>query len=574
MASDHLLNLKRRRAGVLVSLSSLLSEHSFECGDIYSLIPLASWAKEVGLSIIQLLPLNDTGFGISPYSSISAFAIDPLYISLHDLGINVRSRRKKTTSLKINQGRIRDLKFGYLREFFRSNLDQNKKDALLFLEKQNWCKSYVTFRILYEEFEGKNWWAWDTKFHSVSYAYNYVESEKNEEMLFWAFLQKIAYDQLTYIKHFYEKLGLYLKGDMPILTSRNSCDVWEHPEYFHLHLQAGAPPDQFSKEGQAWGFPVLNWDAIKDKSYLWWKDRLTFLENFFHLYRIDHVIGMYRIWAIPAGDENALGGWFHPQIGASRMDFENVGLLPDEFQKLGLVYPIEKDRYIFYWDFWKKDSYQSLPESTKALLFPLSEVHLREDEILWRQSGETILDVFETFTSMLPCAEDLGSIPGFIRDSMFERDMIGIDVVRWTKSFTTGEFIEPKDYRKQAVSTLSTHDTSLAMDWWVNEGDTHEKQSFFFRETSDPKSKSDVLERLLTFSFSTNSLFSIQILQDLVFGEEEILENAVEHRINTPGTAESKNWSYRFPLSIEDFAKNKERNEKIRKIVSDSTRNP
>nr|WP_246843758.1 4-alpha-glucanotransferase [Leptospira biflexa] len=569
-----MIRVKQRRAGVLVSLPSIVSEHSFECGDIYSLYPLCDWAKDVGFSIIQLLPLNDTGFGYSPYSAISAFAIDPLYISLYKMGQTTRSRKNEIKTLHNHPNRIRNEKIKIIRAHYESHQKEAQKEALQFLETQTWCYSYVSFRVLYETFEGKNWWEWPIEFQNPSSAKDYIFNEKREEALFWVYLQKIAYDQLCGVKLYCEDVGIFLKGDMPILTSRNSCDVWEHPDYFIMDLQAGAPPDQFSATGQNWGFPVLNWDALEKNHYRWWKDRLTYLEHFFHLYRIDHVIGMYRIWAIPKEDKTAQKGWFHPQFGIETSEFLNVGINPKSMEEKGLIHEFKPNHYIFYWDFWKEESYQSLPEETKAKLFPLSQLHITAEEKHWREAGEKILEIFDSFSSMVPCAEDLGSVPSFIRDSLFERQMIGIDVVRWTKSFTTGEFIEEDNYRENAISVLSTHDTSLVMDWWKHEGDLESKLQFFFDRVGKPRPETEdqILEGLLEFVFQTKSIFSIQLFQDLALGISDVVENPEKHRINLPGTPDHSNWTYRFPILIEEFASDFQRNFTIRKLVHSSGR--
>lgn len=572
---ESIRNVKLRRAGVLVSLPSIVSEHSLECGDIYSLYPLCDWAKDVGFSIIQLLPLNDTGFGYSPYSAISAFAIDPLYISLYKLNLNFKSRKREIRSLENHPIRIRNLKLDIIRKYYTENQKEAVKEATYFLEKHPWCYSYAAFRLLYEEFEGAGWWEWPKEFLDPNLAKEYIFSKRREEAFFWVYLQKIAFDQLSEVKTHYEDVGVYLKGDMPILTSRNSSDVWEHPEFFIMDLQAGAPPDDFSKTGQTWGFPVLDWEVLEKSNYSWWKDRLSYLENFFHLYRIDHVIGMFRIWAIPRADSTALHGWFHPQFGIAKEEFVKEGLDPKQFESLGLIHEFSPDHYIFYWDFWKKPTYQELVEETKAKLFPLSELHIKEEEKHWKESGERILEIFESFSSMLPCAEDLGSVPKFIRESLFERQMIGIDVVRWTKSFTTGEFIPEESYRENAISVLSTHDTSLVMEWWKKEGDLESKLQFFFDRLGKPRpgSDEDVVLGLLEFVFQTKSLFSIQLFQDLAIGVSDVWERPEKHRINLPGTPDQANWTYRFPILIEDFASDFKRNLTLRKLLLDSGRN-
>ncbi|WP_281282558.1 4-alpha-glucanotransferase [Leptospira ilyithenensis] len=543
---------------MLVPLSSILTKDSFECGDISSLFLLGKWARSAGFSILQILPLNDTGFGKSPYSSISAFAIDPIYISLKELGISMVSRKSKIVSNQVNQTRIRELKLVELRKFFLSAKEKNEKLANLFLSEHSWVEGYVCFRVLYARNEGKDWSFWPKEQKDPGKVKEQIFSDFKEEALFLSYLQYIAFIQLEKAKQSLEKIGVFLKGDMPILTSRNSADVWEHPEYFELDLQAGAPPDAFSDEGQNWGFPVLNWNVLRKTKFSWWKERLRYLDHFFHLYRIDHVIGMYRIWAIPIQQTSAKFGWFHPQIGCSRSHFLEKGLDVEDLIKRKLIYEFKKDSFVFYWDFWKESGWSELPEEIKAKAFPLSEINLKEDETLWAKSGEEILSALDGFASAVPCAEDLGAVPGFIRDSLKKRNTLGIDVIRWTRSLENGNYIEPEGYRKTAISVLSTHDTSLALDWWMNlsNGEKEYAQTFFFTDQKKelPASASEILEGLLDFSFSTNSLFSIQILQDLLFtGENAILENLSSHRFNLPGTPEDKNWSYRFSFYIEDL---------------------
>ncbi|WP_246051901.1 4-alpha-glucanotransferase [Leptospira idonii] len=561
----------------MLPLSSLLTKQSFECGDIRSLFALGKWAKDAGFSILQILPLNDTGFGRSPYSSISAFAIDPIYISLFELGSNLISRKKTIATKTIHHERIRELKLAELKLIFESDLKKNTEAALKFLSDFPWAYGYCAFRVLYNENEGKDWSLWPEQFQNPDTAKEFVFKEKREEAIFWAYLQLVAFNQLKQAKENLESIGVYLKGDMPILTSRNSADVWEHREYFDLNLQAGAPPDAFSSEGQNWGFPVLNWAELKKTNYRWWQSRLEYLSHFFHLYRIDHVIGMYRIWAIPSSVPSAKLGWFHPQIGSSKEQFAERGLNPSEFCERKLIYEFKKDRYIFYWDFWKNSKYQELPEEIKAKFYPLSEINLKAEEEAWEKAGDEILNAFDGFSDMIPCAEDLGAVPGFIRSSLKRRETLGIDVIRWTRSLENGSYIPQEGYRKTAISVLSTHDTSLALEWWKSlEGDEKKyAESFFFLQKGKelPVTASEILEGLLDFAFSAESLFSIQMLTDLLYqGEFDHLERPELHRINIPGTPEEQNWNYRFSFFAEDLSENKELIFALRKKLIETRR--
>ncbi len=575
MVHDH--PILKRRAGVLIPLSSILTHHSFECGDIASLVPLGRFIKDAGFSILQILPLNDTGRDTSPYSSISAFAIDPIYISLKALGSSIVSRKKTLVTHFINHTRIRELKLAELKKIFEADIESNSKKALDFLSNFPWAYGYCAFRVLYDQYDGKDWMDWASEHKNATSAKEQIFGKRKLDALFYAFLQSIAYDQLSRSKEELEELGVYLKGDLPILTSRNSADVWEYPEYFDLDLQAGAPPDAFSDDGQNWGFPVLNWSELRKTNFRWWKERITYLEHFFHLYRIDHVIGMYRIWAIPKTEKTARKGWFHPQQGTARSEFEALGLAPETFVELGLIHEIYKDHFIFYWDFWKDPAYQALPEEIKKDFYPLSHHNLHLNEKEWKQAGEKILDALDLFSGMIACAEDLGSVPGFIRDSLKERETLGIDVIRWTRSLDDGSYIPAEGYRQTAISVLSTHDTSLALDWWksLTGGEKDYAESFFFLERglALPKDDQEVLLGLIQFALATNSLFSIHLLQDLLFKPVYgMLEDPALHRINVPGTENARNWTYRFRFTIEDLQEDKELSQTLRKMILESER--
>jgi 4-alpha-glucanotransferase len=579
-----------RRAGVCIPLWSLLSEKSFECGDIYSLRASLPWLKQSGLSILQILPLNDCGIGQSPYSSLSSFAIDPLYISLHLAGISVYSRKKHIATHKINKNKITKLKLELLREKFLKEDKSLYQTLDSFILSNTWLKPYLCFRILYNLNDGKHWnqWKEESKFNDK--LYDSIKMNHKDEFYFLAWLQFLAYSQLKQTKNLFEKEGILLKGDMPILTSSNSSDVWANPEFFRLDLQAGAPPDAFSDLGQNWGFPVLDWKALDKVDYKPWKERLQYQENFFHLYRIDHVIGMYRIWAIPLEAKNARYGYFYPQKSVSLNDFELEGLLPDEFINKGFLHKMEEGRYYFHWDFHKEPGFYDYPQDIQEKLFKLSFQNLKEDESYWKEAGDKVLSKFSTFTKMLPCAEDLGSVPGFVRESLQEKEMLGIDVIRWTRSLENGSYIPFDKYRTNAVATLSTHDTSLAMDWWTNELKNGEKayaESFFLmeaeseiiepkRENSKIKNMNNLTEvhrKLLEFSFHTSSLYCIHLLQDLLFlGDIAIKEDFVAHKINTPGTDESKNWNYRFNFTIEDLISKQELSSQLKYMISESKR--
>ncbi|MEM7181781.1 MAG: 4-alpha-glucanotransferase [Spirochaetota bacterium] len=575
----------QKRAGVALPLLSLVSQESFECGDFYSLQLLKDWAKGTGLSIVQILPLNDLGNGRSPYSSISAFAIDPIYISLKLLGLPQRSRSKSIKATKINIARVRELKLSYLYSQYQKIVNEDlQKELKGFLQAQKvWLPVYAAFKILYDRNSGNHWKEW--QYGSV-FSDSLVEEIRKENpgvFYFHVWVQSLAFQQLSACKKLYEQDGVFLKGDLPILTSGNSADVWSKPHFFNMNMTAGAPPDYFNANGQNWGFPVLEWSHMKQVSYSWWQERLAYVEHFYHLYRIDHVLGMFRIWAIPLGSDSAKKGFFYPQHGVLREDFEKKGLNPDEYIKRNLIYEFSPGRYIFYWDFWKEHSYQELPEEIKAPLYPLSHEYLEKDEAMWREAGEHVLQCLLQSSGMLPCVEDLGAVPEFVRDTIHHKQLIGIDVIRWTRSFEDGSYIGAGGYRKNAVSTLSVHDTSIATAWW-EEGDDNDRHALQeLLGLHGEFSKGQLLEAMLKFSLQTNSIFSINLLQDFILEEGfnsfhdaesdlDILANPTKHRINVPGTPDTKNWGYRYPFHVEQLLGAKDLASKILTFVKESKR--
>jgi 4-alpha-glucanotransferase len=605
MNSELREKLATRRAGVSFPLISVFTEKSYGCGDIFSLNVLYHWAIETGLTILQILPLNDLGYGRSPYSSISAFAIDPVYISLHLLGIAEYKTEIPKDGLDLRK--VRADKISFLRNHFQKNYDlQLIKKLEDFSTKNSWLRPYAAFKILYEKNNGIHWTQWKEGSKYTEDLETRSIRENIQEAHFQYWLQYVAYDQLKQVKEKMEMVGVYLKGDMPILTSDNSADVWHRSNLFIRTLTSGAPPDYFNAEGQNWGFPVINWEEMRKSGFSWWKERLAYLENFYHLYRIDHVLGMYRIWAIPLGAKSAKKGYYHPQIGVSRKEFNLVKLIPEDFIELDLIYEFREDHYIFYWDFYKEKGYESLPEEIKARLFPLSYLHLKEEEATWRKNGEEILDFLVENSRMFPCAEDLGAVPKFVRDSIFERNLVGLDIIRWTRSFEDGSYIPPAKYRKMAVSALSVHDTSTAMGWW-KEASIDDKKAFcqllLGLETKKPTvgkpekaieepviqledmlvkiNPSELAEKFLQIAFSTNSLFSIHMLQDYIFegrlseswnGFPSLLGDPASHRINIPGTPEDTNWGYVFPFPMERLLEEESMNRKIKSMIERSRR--
>ena len=310
--------------GICLPLFSLHSEKSCGIGEFYDLLPMIQWCSDLRMDVIQLLPLNDIGLGTSPYSAISAFALSPIHLSLSELpGIDaVSDWQEKLSKIRywsrthrVKYHIIRELKFAFLRDYF-SRLFPEIATSSAYLqfvqENQHWLEPYALFKALKEINFWKNWEEWPTLMKSPSTpAYQELLKEHAEACSFHTFLQYLCFQQLETVKKYATEKGVLLKGDIPILISKDSADVWHSRHYFLLHLAAGAPPDMYSRTGQYWGFPLYDWEEMAKNQYRWWKQRLQVAAHLYHLYRIDHVVGFFRIWAIGLG-KPATEGSFIP----------------------------------------------------------------------------------------------------------------------------------------------------------------------------------------------------------------------------------------------------------------------
>ncbi len=313
----------RHHHGICVPLFSLLSERSCGIGEFLDLIPLIGWCRELRMDVIQLLPLNDIGLGTSPYSALSANALTPIHLSLFalpdldrvpDYPIKLAKIRYWNRTSRVKYHIVRELKFAFLREYFTCVYDDFSRSADYhsFEERNPWLVPYSLFKALKEDQMWKNWEEWPTHLKSPSESgYRELLEQHKERCNFHTFLQYLCYRQLEEVKKVANEKGVYIKGDIPILISRDSADVWHKRHYFFLHQAAGAPPDMYSREGQDWGFPVYDWEELEKNDYDWWRERLQIASHLYNLYRIDHVVGFFRLWTIPLG-KTAKEGMFTP----------------------------------------------------------------------------------------------------------------------------------------------------------------------------------------------------------------------------------------------------------------------
>jgi 4-alpha-glucanotransferase len=330
-----------RLIGVVVPVGALRGEQSIGVGEFPDLIEFGSLCARMGVGLVQILPVNDTGYDSSPYSSITAFALNPLYLRIGDLAEAAAFteqlgalKREFDGETRFPYYRLLRAKMALLREIYTANekavAARAKSGASLgaWIGKNPWVKEYAVYRRLREINGEKSWQEWQS--HRTVTAGDiealWKDPQQRGEHLFWAWLQEALDSQFSKAAKALNKAGILLKGDIPILMNEDSCDVWAHPEYFHLELSAGAPPDMYNSEGQNWGFPTYNWEAQARDDYAWWRHRLKTAEKYYNAYRIDHVLGFFRIWASLRENnyDNAILGRYVPYIPVTKKDLEEL----------------------------------------------------------------------------------------------------------------------------------------------------------------------------------------------------------------------------------------------------------
>jgi 4-alpha-glucanotransferase len=286
--------------GIDIPLSALRTKTSCGIGEFYDLLPLIDWCHEVGFNVIQLLPLNDSGTDPGPYNGLSSCALNPVFLSLHDFP-HSPDPGELNNFQHVPYHDVLTLKYNFLRDYY----ENGGKEILTtpacqeFIESNPWLIPYALFKTLKDRLSQTPWMYWPEDLKKPNY--DLVLEKYHAEMLFYVAIQYLCFQQLTHVKKIAASKGILLKGDIPILVSPDSVDCWLHPELFDFSHFAGAPPDAFNSEGQSWGFPLFDWERVKSENFGWWKERLFVASHYYDLYRIDHVVGFFRIWAIPPG---------------------------------------------------------------------------------------------------------------------------------------------------------------------------------------------------------------------------------------------------------------------------------
>jgi 4-alpha-glucanotransferase len=566
----------KRRSGVVAPLFSVYSSKSVGIGEFPDIFLLADWCAQTGMSLIQLLPMNDVGFGFRPYDAQSSFALEPMYLSIERLRhVDIKPFQRDLTKLK-NQfptsvGRINcKIKGAKLALFWKifASVKPEAIDAFCAFKKEQcfWLEDYALFKIIKEGQNECSWERWPPELKNRKpVVLAEIKKSHQKQILFQEWLQWQCYEQFKDAKEYAASRGVIVMGDLPFLVSRDSADAWSKQEYFKMEFSSGAPPDMLYAHGQRWGMPPYNWGAIAAHDYDYIKEKLRFAENFYDLYRIDHVVGIFRVWSIPNNEP--------PESGGLNGSFDPP------------------------------------------------------DERTWEEHGRRLLTVMLQNTRMLACAEDLGTVPPVTPKTLAEFGIPGIDIQRWMRDWgKTYNFTRSQDYRAIALATLGTHDMSCFNAWWdfeagtvddvlfsrkcaekgldidavkarlfdlknaqhgrlrwrpeisstsvflknlgIEEGQARdlldmflaswdEKDKFLQLLELDPPAPGQATQGLLKAALEkitlSSCIFTTQLLQDWLSLDGLFDMDPWEMRVNFPGTVHEKNWTLAMPMPLEDI---------------------
>jgi len=553
-----------RGAGVNIPVFSLRTKKSLGCGELLDLIPLIDWASESGLKLIQILPINDTCItetekDACPYSILSAFALHPIYLNVQALGPEFEEefspiiRSLNLPKLEYQKTYLAKREILKMLYSIRGEKDLSTKAFEQFFERQKeHLKPYAAFCVLRDKYKTSDFRKWKTL---STYSELAVEEIcENSEVKYYYFLQYHLDKQMRQVHAYARKKGILLKGDFAISVHQNSVEAWRYDEYFRFDKSMGAPPDFYNEFGQNWGFPSYNWDEIRAEGFYWLKSRLSWMEQYFDVIRIDHVLGYFRLWEIPKGKLRGLMGNFHPAIG-----YDNI---PDP-QKLTSSQPTENVCF-----FKREGKYHprincKSTSSFKALNAPLQkkvlqmhdEYFLERQEKLWKKEGREKLEIIQNNTKMLICAEDIGVIPKAAREVLKELNMLNLHLQRMPKSFEI-EFEDPQDFPTRCVCTPSNHDTATLRGWWEKDPkSTKRYYNTILRHRGDPPREltEELAREIIQAHLDSKATLAIFLLQDLLAMSEAIrFPDPKEHRINNPAKPKDQ-WQWRMHLYVEEL---------------------
>lgn len=536
-------------AGILAPLFALRGEHDLGIGDVAALRELIDWARTIGFEVVQLLPINEVGGDNSPYNAISSVAIDPMTLHLapgspQDLsqfdfdGVMKAADLDKLRRGRVQYEHVRRLKRALLERAFanfesKAASSRRQEFGVFCSREAAWLEPYVFFRTLMElNGENEAWDRWPAEHRSSEAARQWLRAAPvatrrsfAARAEFFRYLQWIADQQWRELRSFAEERGMALMGDVPFGISYYSADVFNDRSIFVLDWSGGAPPEPYFKDdeftqkwGQNWGIPLYRWDAMRNHDFQWWRQRTSGAGRIFHILRIDHILGFYRIYAFP----------WRPE--------ENAEFLPLTYDEMRVRTGGPEPHFVPRAD--------SSPENCQAN----------------RKEGEEYLRIILAASgSMRVVGEDLGTVPDYVRPNLRSLGIAGFKIPQW--EVKNGSVVMGQHYERLSVATYATHDHKPIRQLWAEAQDptspTHEQARTdigrIAQFASLPSQENvdflrDFYPAILRALFQSDSWIAILMITDLL---------ARRDRFNVPGTS-SGNWTKRLPVAVTQFRTNRE----------------
>ena len=574
--------------GTAIPVFSIRTEDDFGVGEFYDLKKMVDWAASTGQGILQLLPINDTTMFDTwedsyPYNPNSTFALHPQYINLPAAGVKedeeYKTLQAELNSLdqidyeKVNRSKIALLKKAFSKTFKKISATEGYRN---FIDRNSsWLLPYAAFCVLRDQNGTPDFSKWKgyAKYSKKKIAEFCTANQT--EIDFWCFVQYHLDRQLSEVCDYAHSKGVIFKGDLPIGISRTSVDAWVYPELFNMDSQAGAPPDAFSADGQNWGFPTYNWEKMSQDGYAWWKARLAKMSEYFDAFRIDHILGFFRIWEIPLRSKSGLDGYFNPalpfpahELTDKGLDVNDKGLFIEDPRKEGHFHPrIGAKASLSYsvLDGYRRASFDRLYE----------DFFYRRNNEFWKEKAMQKLPALLDSTGMLACGEDLGMIPATVPQVMSDLRILSLEIQRMPKEYGV-QFADPADYPYLSVCTTSTHDMNPIRAWW--EEDENVTGSFYHNVLGGKEEKApeaclpQVCRQILQQHLDSPAMLTVLPLQDWLSMDGSLRrEDPHAERINEPVNPRHY-WRYRMHLTVEQLQAASDFNASVSELIKASGR--
>ena len=590
-----------RGAGVAIPVFSLRSKSSFGVGEFNDIRLMVDWAAQTGQSIIQILPINDTTMTNTwqdsyPYNANSTFALHPQFIHLPHVGElkdKAAAERFEALGKELNElpnvdyERVNNAKAEYLHAIYAEQgkkILASKEFKAFMAANEEWLRPYAVFCALRDEKGTPDFSQWGamakyTKAKAAKY-----EKEHGDEVAYNYFVQYHLAKQLREVRDYAHSKGVVLKGDIPIGISRTSVDAWVYPELFHMNSSAGAPPDDFSVMGQNWGFPTYNWEKMAEDGYAWWKARFVKMAEYFDAYRIDHILGFFRIWEIPLDAVNALLGRFNPalpysydEIASYGFRFENwhVGNIAETDNVLFVEDDVQKGKFHPRISAYNTDCYRWLSDDQKEAYNRLyNDFFYRRHNDFWKWEALKKLPLLTEATGMLVCGEDLGMIPDCVPSVMSGEQILSLEIQRMPKDPKV-EFGSTYDYPYLSICTTGTHDMNPLRAWWEEDRGVTQR---FYNHVLGAWGEAPyfcepwICEQVVAMHLKSPAMLTVLPLQDWLAMDGAVRrENPHDERINVPANSRHY-WRYRMHFFLEELLEMDDLNKMISQKIAESGR--